>query len=622
MKEIVIPFITIIALGSILLPLPPICVDILLAANLVFALVLFASALYITDPAKLSSLPSMLLLATLYRLCLNISTTRLILSGGDAGHMIEAFGTAIMQGNVFVGCVLFLVVTLVQFIVIAKGGERVAEVAARFTLDALPGKQMSIDADLRAGLLDREGAKSRREEVQIESRLYGALDGAMKFIKGDTIAGLVITSINIAGGLAAGVLMLDLELPQAVAKYTLLTVGDGLLSQIPALLNSLAAGMIVTRVVSTPHESLSSDILRQLMQSGKAKGLAGGVALILAFAPGAPTIPFLVLGGFLVLSCGVPSRKEHGNKKEGMRDFTPTLQAPIQFEIVMSVNDYQANLALVRNFPHQLVETFYTTWGVLLGVPEVRISIGDEFLCDFSLQHVKRQQFTRSDSESTEDLFRRITQSVLECVERRKGALLDDCATRRLLDLVEKYSPELVINLIPQGMSLTQLTMVFKGLLEENIPLRPVERIIQVLSENIDCADRRSELIQRVRIALREQIAEALRPEESQIFTLSQEFHHLLVEQTLESEILPLRLLQHIISEVARMRDPEARSTVVVVPRASRGVLSKGASNLAESMVFLCYEEVSFEIASGSVYEINAPNPESMEIQSEFRNAA
>ncbi len=229
-------------------PLPTMVLDFLIALNLGLSLGLLLVALYVTEASRLAALPSLLLLATLFRLGLNVSTTRLVLLTGDAGRIIDAFGRIVVGGNVVVGGVVFLVLALVQFIVIAKGAERVAEVAARFTLDALPGKQMSIDADLRSGSMTLDDAQARRRALERESHLYGALDGAMKFVKGDAIAGLIVVAINIVGGLAVGVLQKGLPLSSALSHYTILTVGDGLAAQLPSLFVSTTAGLVVTRV--------------------------------------------------------------------------------------------------------------------------------------------------------------------------------------------------------------------------------------------------------------------------------------------------------------------------------------------------------------------------------------
>jgi type III secretion protein V len=286
----------VVTLAMLLVPLPTGVVDVLIALNFAVSLGLLLVSMYVSDATRLASLPSMLLLATLFRLGLTISTTRLVLLRGDAGQVVRAFGEVVVAGNVVVGGVVFLVLTLVQFIVIAKGSERVAEVAARFTLDALPGKQMSIDADVRAGAVTMEEAQARRGDLERESQLYGALDGAMKFVKGDAIAGLVVTAVNIVGGLAVGVLQRGMSLGSAMSHYTILTVGDGLAAQIPALLIATTAGLIVTRV---PGEdagaSLAGDIASQVLAQPRALGLTAGLLVLTALLPGLPAWPFLAL---------------------------------------------------------------------------------------------------------------------------------------------------------------------------------------------------------------------------------------------------------------------------------------------------------------------------------------
>ncbi len=257
------------------------------------------STFYVNRALDLAAFPTMLLIVTLFRLALNVSTTRLILLRADAGKVISAFGNFVVGGNYVVGGVVFLILVIIQFIVITKGSERVAEVAARFTLDAMPGKQMAIDADLNAGLIDENVARTRRKDIQREADFYGAMDGASKFVKGDAIAGLIITIINIIGGLAIGVLQRGLTLGEAGAIYSLLTVGDGLVSQIPALLFSTATGVIVTRAAG--ETNLGRDIFISLTKYSRPLFIGSGLLFALAFIPGLPTIPFLVLGIFLAL---------------------------------------------------------------------------------------------------------------------------------------------------------------------------------------------------------------------------------------------------------------------------------------------------------------------------------
>ncbi|MDE0855937.1 MAG: FHIPEP family type III secretion protein, partial [Nevskia sp.] len=284
-----------------ILPLPLLLVDALVACNILFGVSLLLLAIYIPGPTAFSSFPSVLLLTTLFRLSLSIAITRLILLDADAGRIIETFGQLVAGGNLVVGIVVFLIITVVQFIVIAKGAERVAEVAARFTLDAMPGKQLSIDSDLRSGLIDKDEARRRRRRLEVESQLHGALDGAMKFVKGDSIAGIVIIIINILGGLAVGVLQLGLPLSEAVRTYSILTIGDGLVGQIPALLSSIAAGLIVTRTASEDGDQhLGAAIGREITGHPRVILIGGLLALFLALVPGFPWPVFAALGLSLI----------------------------------------------------------------------------------------------------------------------------------------------------------------------------------------------------------------------------------------------------------------------------------------------------------------------------------
>ena len=248
--DLVLAVMIVAIVAMMIVPVPSYVLDVLIGANLAGAVILLLEAVYIRRVLDLSTFPALLLITTLFRLAINISTTRLILLRGDAGRIVESFGSVVVSGSVLVGAVIFLVITIVQYLVIAKGAERAAEVSARFTLDSLPGRQMSIEADLRNGRLDAEQATLAREALKRESQLFGALEGAMKFVKGDAIATMVILVVNIVGGLARGVGQLGMPLGEAVRRYTLLTIGDGLISQIPALLITAAAGMVMTRVES------------------------------------------------------------------------------------------------------------------------------------------------------------------------------------------------------------------------------------------------------------------------------------------------------------------------------------------------------------------------------------
>lgn len=278
-----------------IIPLPTFLIDVLVAVNITFGIILLLTAIYISAILEFSVFPSVLLISTLFRLALSVATTRMILLQGDAGQIINTFGNSVAGGNLVVGLVVFLIITVVQFIVIAKGAERVAEVAARFSLDGMPGKQLSIDSDLRAGLIDKEEARRRRRELEQESKLHGSLDGAMKFVKGDAIASLVIIVINLLGGLAVGMGQQDLAFGSALEKYSILTIGDGLVAQIPALLSAMAAGLIVTRTTDEERH-LGDAVTRQLSAKPRVLLVAGFICFGMALVPGFPTAVFIPLG--------------------------------------------------------------------------------------------------------------------------------------------------------------------------------------------------------------------------------------------------------------------------------------------------------------------------------------
>jgi len=298
-SEIVGGFIALAVVFMLIIPLPLPLIDVLIATNISMSCLLIMNAMFLPKPLAFSTFPSVLLLTTMFRLGLSISTTRQILLQQNAGHIVTAFGNFVVGGNLAVGLVVFLILTVVNFLVITKGSERVAEVAARFTLDAMPGKQMSIDSDLRAGLINVAQARRRREDLTKESQLFGAMDGAMKFVKGDSMAGIVILSINLIGGFCIGVLQLGMSAGDAMHTFSILTIGDGLIDQIPALLISLTSGMMITRVSANEESfdhNIGKEITEQLTQQPKAWIMAGVGMFCFSLLPGMPTIVFLCLG--------------------------------------------------------------------------------------------------------------------------------------------------------------------------------------------------------------------------------------------------------------------------------------------------------------------------------------
>ncbi|MQL47905.1 EscV/YscV/HrcV family type III secretion system export apparatus protein [Photorhabdus khanii] len=294
-KDIMLAILLLAVVFMMILPLPPFLLDILIAINITISVVLMMMAVYINSPLQFSAFPAVLLVTTLFRLALSISTTRMILLQADAGKIVYTFGNFVVGGNLIVGIVIFLIITIVQFIVITKGSERVAEVSARFSLDAMPGKQMSIDGDMRAGVIDVNEARERRSTIEKESQMFGSMDGAMKFVKGDAIASLLIIFVNILGGITIGVTQKGMSASDALQLYAILTVGDGMVSQVPALLIAITAGIIVTRVSSEDSSDLGNEIGEQVIAQPKAL-LIGGVLLVLfGLIPGFPTLIFFML---------------------------------------------------------------------------------------------------------------------------------------------------------------------------------------------------------------------------------------------------------------------------------------------------------------------------------------
>jgi flagellar biosynthesis protein FlhA len=306
--DILLAFALIFMLGLMLIPLPAGFLDFFLALSITVSVLIFVVSLFIQSPLDISIFPGLLLISTLFRLSLNISSTRLILIDGYAGKVIETFGQFVVSGNYVVGFIVFIILLIVQFMVIVKGSGRISEVAARFTLDAMPGKQMAIDADLNTGLITEADARKRRDNISREAEFYGAMDGAGKFVKGDAIAGLIISVINIVGGFIIGVGQRDLSIIEALQQYTILTIGDGLVSQIPALLISTAAGMVVTR--SAAGTPLDTQIKTQLLANPRVLGIVAATVIMFSFLPGMPAVPFIIIG----VTLGVTSFVKNKNK--------------------------------------------------------------------------------------------------------------------------------------------------------------------------------------------------------------------------------------------------------------------------------------------------------------------
>lgn len=292
-SDIILAVAIIAILSLMIIPLPTWILDILLTFNITFSLIVILVALYIVQPLEFAVFPGLLLVLTLFRLSLNVASTRLILSQADAGEVIAAFGTYVTRGDYIVGFIIFMILVLINFLVIVKGAGRIAEVAARFTLDAMPGKQMAIDADLNAGAISDEDARLRRQEISQEAEFHGAMDGAAKFVKGDAIAGLIITGVNLLAGFFIGIIQLGMSFTKSIQTYSILTIGDGLVSQIPALIVSTSAGIVVTRAAA--ESNLGQDLQKQILAQPKPLFIASGALFMFGIAPGLPMIQFFLL---------------------------------------------------------------------------------------------------------------------------------------------------------------------------------------------------------------------------------------------------------------------------------------------------------------------------------------
>lgn len=365
-SDLVLAVMLIAIVFMMVLRLPTGLVDVLIALNMGISALLLVVSMYLPSPLSFSSFPSVLLITTLFRLALSIATTRLILLQADAGHIVQTFGEFVVGGNLVVGMVVFLILAIVQFIVITKGSERVAEVAARFSLDGMPGKQMSIDGDMRAGVIDMDEARTRRGNVEKESQLYGAMDGAMKFVKGDAIASLVIVFVNLIGGLIIGTMQRNMPAAEALQVYGVLTIGDGLVSQIPSLLISITAGIIVTRVTNSDGSatSVGNDISKQILAQPKAILIASGMFLIFAAVPGMPSTVFLVLA-VIGLAVGVVLVRPQPTDGDGSKisiDSVPAMAAAAGKKPKRKVSDgadqYMPTLPLLMDVSHDLSTVF------------------------------------------------------------------------------------------------------------------------------------------------------------------------------------------------------------------------------------------------------------------------
>ncbi|UCF86170.1 MAG: flagellar biosynthesis protein FlhA [Desulfobacteraceae bacterium] len=603
------------------IPLPPVLLDILLSFNITFCLIIVLVATYILKPLELSSFPSIILLATLFRLSLNIASTRIILLHGNegtmaAGKVIKAFGSFVVGGNYVVGAIIFLILVIINFVVITKGSGRIAEVAARFTLDAMPGKQMSIDADLNAGLINEQEARNRRMVISQEADFYGAMDGASKFVRGDAIAGVIITLINIVGGLAIGVFQNGMSFSHAAQNYTLMTVGDGLVTQIPALIVSTAAGIVVSRAGS--EAALGRQITSQIMFQPRAIGIAAGVLLGFGMVPGLPAVPFMILSAIAGIVAYVASqaRKTSIEDEESKKMLEAKAKSPerlatlppldilaleVGYGLIPLVDEEQNGTLLdrIKSIRRQIAQDIGIIvpplhiqdnmqlkpgeYSILLkgnevargelmlnhylamnadnndekieGVPTKEPTYGLPAL--WVKEEVKEKAIARG--YTVVDLATVLTTHLSDVIRNHAHELLGRQEVQQLLDDLKDSHPKVVEELVPNILPLGGVVKVLQNLLVEQIPIRDLLTILETLADWAPMTKDMDILTENVRQALSRTITKLYETPDGKIplITLDQSVEKAIsgaIQRTEQGSFLALEpnVAQKIIETIAR----------------------------------------------------------------------
>lgn len=476
-QDLVLVALMVLTIMMMILPVPTVLADALIAVDIAISFVLLMMAIYVGSPTEFSTLPTVILLTTAFRLSISITTSRLVLVQGDAGLIIRTFGDFVIAGNVVVGLVVYLIITIVQFVVITKGSERVAEVAARFTLDALPGKQISIDTDLRNGDIDQHEARRRRGHLEKESQLYGAMDGAMKFVKGDAIASLVIIAVNLVGGMAIGCLQRGLPFLEAVQTYSLLAVGDGLIAQVPALLVSLTAGVIVTRVTSANGGNLGQEVIGQFTANARPLQIGSAALCGLALIPGFPAAIFLALGAGLGvgswLLC-VRKRKEarHAFNAEAQAGTSGPEAAVLQ---VVIGNSLMAELSEIEAALEGMRQALQVEMGIR--IPQLRVVPGPAEARRVAVL-VDGIAVSEAAAEDPGALATFVRQTMLRCA----GQFVGIQETQALVLRMEAQYGDLVRE-AGKAAPLPRLAEVLRRLVDEQVPVANLRRVLEAVAE-------------------------------------------------------------------------------------------------------------------------------------------
>ncbi|NOQ93336.1 MAG: flagellar biosynthesis protein FlhA [Methylophaga sp.] len=594
------PMVLVALLAMVVLPLPPFMLDMLFSFNIGLSLVIMLASIYVLKPLHFASFPSILLIATLLRLALNVASTRVVLLEGHtgtaaAGQVIEAFGEFVIGGNYTVGFVVFAILVIINFVVVTKGATRIAEVSARFTLDSMPGKQMAIDADLNAGLIDQDEARARREEIMQESDFYGSMDGASKFVRGDAVAGILILFINLIGGLIIGVAQHDMSFADAGHNYTLLTIGDGLVAQIPSLLLATAAGLLVTR--STKEQDMGEQIIGQLFSEPKTLAVTSGIVAAMGVIPGMPNLPFLLLASagaygswtmrqrqkVVDTAIAAPSTETETPKEQrelGWDDLSPIdpIGLEVGYRLIPLVDKNQGGQLMnrikgIRKKISQelgflippvhirdnldLAPTAYqiTLFGVTFGEAEVHpdrmmaINPGQVFgELDgikgqdpaFGLDAVwiepSQREHAQAQGYTVVDVDTVIATHLSKILQSHAHDLLGREEVQQLLDNLAKTAPKLVEGLVPDMLPLATVQKVLQNLLEENLPIRDIRTITEALSEQAARNPEAEALTASTRMALSHSIVQHVNGIKADlpIITLDPELEQILL-QTLQA---------------------------------------------------------------------------------------
>ena len=654
------PAIMLMMLGMIVLPLPAMALDVLFTMSIALSIMVLMAAVYATRPLDFGVFPTVLLLATLMRLALNVASTRVVLLNGhtgtdSAGRVIEAFGEFVVGGSYAVGLVLFTILVVINFVVVTKGATRVSEVTARFTLDAMPGKQMAIDADLNAGLISSEVALERRERVTRESDFYGAMDGASKFVRGDAVAGILILFINILGGFAIGTLQHGLDASQAAQNYVLLTIGDGLVAQIPAMLLSTATAIIVTRV--SGEQDMSAEVSKQLTSNPKVLFIASGIIGAMGIVPGMPNLVFIsiatLLGvaGYLRSQEGItpevleaapePQAQPKSNElswddvsnldqiglEVGYR-LIPLVDAAQGGDLLSRIKGVRKKLSQELGF---LVDSVHIRDNLDLGPNKYRISIhgvsmGEgEVIPDRELAINPGQVFGQVDGIATKDptfgldalwidpsqrdaaqtagytvvdSSTVIATHLSQLLKNNAAKLIGQDDVQQLLERLKQTAPKLVENLVPNTMSLADVTRVVHSLLDEGVPIRDMRTIAETLSIHRGLENNPEELVAQVRVALGPSIFQSviggaqelpvmvLDPQLEQMMSSAVQNNHGVIEPNL------LDTMVKGIGDAAGKMETEGASPVLLVSGIIRGFLSKLLRGRMSNFYILAYEEI------------------------------